>query len=385
MQLSSGLQKVSSCWKAAPHRSGPRPRATPGGPRGAATPPGPPLRTAPRRGERGPPSARARGHLVPGRRARPQSARRPPRHGGGSAGATQRPCRPARRGGTRCWCRGRRTRQNPSGCCQLDTSMPLIAQRRTGRRPRQNSSTENIANGNNNRSTKDGEKTPSKRQAPTSALESPQAAQRRTGRRPRQNDLHGCVLRPLRNAQRRTGRRPRQNQADFNLQHGPSANRSTKDGEKTPSKPQISASISGPDYTAQRRTGRRPRQNTRAASSIADSASCAQRRTGRRPRQNHSNTSACLVSEARSTKDGEKTPSKQHVGERVGSNGNARSTKDGEKTPSKRLPGCPRPMRSQVAQRRTGRRPRQNGSSAPRHRVSPATLNEGRGEDPVKT
>src|SRR5579875_672772 len=61
----------------------------------------------------------------------------------------------------------------------------------------------------------------------------------------------------------------------------------------------------------------------------------------------------------RSTKDGEKTPSKlaRTITHDVIE---ARSTKDGEKTPSKPV-GCPVPTAAvQGAQRRTGRRPRQN-------------------------
>src|SRR5579875_2365288 len=87
----------------------------------------------------------------------------------------------------------------------------------------------------------------------------------------------------------------------------------------------------------------------------------AQRRTGRRPRQNVNLREHTYENHKRSTKDGEKTPSKPPAPVPGGLQAVSRSTKDGEKTPSKQTSAAPvrRPSRGD-AQRRTGRRPRQN-------------------------
>src|SRR5579875_2859842 len=87
----------------------------------------------------------------------------------------------------------------------------------------------------------------------------------------------------------------------------------------------------------------------------------AQRRTGRRPRQNLSKGTYDQAGIAQQ-----------------------RSTKDGEKTPSKPLAGNSKILDTNIAQRRTGRRPRQNSGQRSSSTTSSA-LNEGRGEDPVKT
>src|SRR5579875_1901647 len=87
-------------------------------------------------------------------------------------------------------------------------------------------------------------------------------------------------------AQRRTGRRPRQNLSKGTYdQAGIAQQRSTKDGEKTPSKLRAALELDD-ELRAQRRTGRRPRQNANVVVIYP------------------------VLPLKRSTKDGEETPSK---------------------------------------------------------------------------
>src|SRR5579875_1867286 len=127
-----------------------------------------------------------------------------------------------------------------------------------------------------------------------------------------------------------------------------------------------SARIRADDVGARSLNEGRGEDPVKTSNSLAKSVGVemfAQRRTGRRPRQNLSKGTydQAGIAQQRSTKDGEKTPSKPvrragHVAQLF------RSTKDGEKTPSKPLP-----------------------KEAAYVRLKRKTLNEGRGEDPVKT